>query len=165
MDESEIEKRIKEYEEWENSLEGIRYSLGVCGDVTVEDDLDMALICMVLQKIPKEIRELVQESVIFILSANKEGTLFSLRLYPSEGQDYVDQVFILLKLGGSKKRKMVTIAHEIAHFYLDRDNEYGVGHAVGDQAAKGERVADDLIESWGFGRAYKSYEQFIRSKG
>lgn len=46
----------------------------------------------------------------------------------------------------SESRMMDTIAHEIAHFVL--------GHLIAGGAEQ-EREADNLIEKWGFRRAYK----------
>lgn len=151
----------REHDEWEKSLEGINDRLGgVYGGTTFQDDIDQALICKVLQTVPEEVRNAVLESVTFILAANQQGTVFRMRFYPFEGQDYVERDFVLLTLTGSKKRKMTPIAHEIAHFYLQRDTEYGAGAVNSVHVAESERAADDLIETWGFTRVYSCYEQF-----
>lgn len=158
-----MKTRTEMIEEWNHSLEGIRYRLGgVYGGTTLKDDQDEELICLVLQKLPEDVRDTVLVSpVTFILAANQYGTVFRMRFHPPPGQDYLDHDFILLTLRGSKKSKMTTIAHEIAHFYLQRNNEYGPGSSVsGEGAVDCERVADDLIETWGFDRAYDSYKQF-----
>jgi predicted SprT family Zn-dependent metalloprotease len=42
------------------------------------------------------------------------------------------------------------IAHEIAHAFLK--------HNSGPSNPNKEKEADDLIESWGFKRAYRTYE-------
>ena len=50
----------------------------------------------------------------------------------------------------SDESKMTTIAHELAHLRLGDDDLF-------ESNPGGERAADDLCESWGFGRAYQDY--------
>jgi len=59
-------KKDKKYDQWENSIEGILYSLGSMGAVTLEDEHNNYLIAQVLQKLPKKVREKVLEEVIFV---------------------------------------------------------------------------------------------------
>ena len=47
----------------------------------------------------------------------------------------------------------ITVAHDIAHFILGH-------HKNGGGGPEKEKEADDLIEKWGFKRAYQSYERF-----
>lgn len=179
MDEKEWKKKIKErqkkHEEWESSIEGILYSIGsMLGGVLAQSEHDEYLIAKVLQQVPKDIRGYIIENVIFILAGDQSGIIHRLRFnlddervkeerIPQKGKDdiimrYIEQDFIILTFTPemSDEYKTVTIAHEIAHTYLN----HGDVNCSGGE--KHERAADDLIESWGFSRAYKSYDSFKR---
>lgn len=145
--------RDKKYEEWENSIEGIHYDLAVFGEALITDEHNSLLICKVLQRLPKKTREKVLEEVIFI-HTTAWGTIHQLHF-----QEHIkDRVIIIFNFKCIKKdeTKMDTIAHEIAHYIL---GHYGIV----EQDPNDERAADDLVEKWGFGRAYKTYKQFEKS--
>ena len=72
-------KEYKEYEEWENSIEGVLYNLTTIGDRTIDDDKDRVLIAKTLLKLPKEIREKVIDEVFFVIM-KASGTVENLRL-------------------------------------------------------------------------------------
>ena len=75
------------------------------------------------------------------------------------------KAMIILNFEGEKgDDRRTTIAHEIAHYWLSRDSEYGFGGDAREAAHK-EKAADDLCQSWGFGRAYENYHQFERFQG
>ncbi len=179
MDEKELKKEIEErqrkYEEWENSIEGILYGIGgMLGGSTSASERDEYLIAKVLQQIPKDVRGYIIGNVIFILAGDQDGIIHRLRFQIDEnrikeeritqkGKDdiimrYIEQDFIILTFTPkmSDEYKMIIIAHEIAHTYL---NHTDINCHGGEQY---ERAADDLIESWGFPRAYKSYDFFKR---
>jgi hypothetical protein len=139
------QKKMKEYREWEDSFEGISYST----DIECPVGYDDALVIQVLHDIPRRYRIRAQEFRYFVLSDVKG---FTLPVCFPGGDKNRTSTFILLNLSHrtSKKDKMTTIAHEIAHGVLNH----------GSGGRENERAADDLCEKWGFGRAYKSYEQF-----
>ena len=139
----------KKHEEWQNSIEGIAYNLEVIGDVTIEDGWHTSLICQVLQRLPKKTREKILEEVIFI-HTTAWGTIHQLHV-----QEHIkNRIIIIFNFKCIKKdeTKMITIAHEIAHYILGQLDEAN--------DPKKERAADDLSEKWGFGRSYKTYKQF-----
>lgn len=140
----------RDYDNWERSPDGILYNMTIMGNCTTEDEMNNFLIVCVLQRLPKRIREKVLKKVIFVHTV-ADGTVH--RLCAGEG----DRVYIIFNFRGikSKKRKLCTIAHEIGHFVLLPKNPLKV--VPSDEA---ERGADDLAETWGFGRSYKSYEKF-----
>ena len=74
--------------------------------------------------------------------------------------------FIILNLSGCKSdiERFITIAHEIAHTYLGHwhKEKSGIAKSMKENIFLFEKQADDLIEKWGFNRAYKSYK--IRRK-
>ncbi|MGB7296804.1 MAG: hypothetical protein WBC70_14560 [Candidatus Aminicenantales bacterium] len=141
----------RDYENWENSLDGIRYNMSIMGDCTTEDEMNNLLIVKVLQKLPKRIRKKVLEKVVFVHTV-ADGTV-----HPFLHRGGRDGAYIIFNFRGikSKKRKLCTIAHEIGHFISQPKNLSK--SAPSDEA---ERRADDLSEKWGFGRAYKDYKQF-----
>jgi len=138
----------KKYEEWENPEEGIHYNLSILGETTYEDERNTFLIIQVLKRLPKKIREKVIDEVTLI-HTTADGTLCR---WPAE-----EVTFIILNFRGIKtdKVKMRTIAHEIGHFISSPKNPLKPG-----PADRNEKMADDLAEKWGFGRAYKSYKKF-----
>ena len=125
----------------------IHYNLRtLANDPTIQDETTTGLIVEVLARLPEPVREDVLENVVFVHSL-AWGTLASISSLP--------KAFIILNFKGlrSQESKLCTIAHEIAHYVLSPDNRSMGGE-------KEERQADDLCESWGFGRAYKSYRMF-----
>lgn len=166
----------KEFEKWEDSIDGVLYDLGVLGDVTTEDENNKVIIAKTLLKLPKKIRRKISDEVIFILMT-VSGTVYKVRftkiikkkefkeMIENEGkkENYlieIEQPLIYLNFDNRMKeeQKMNTIAHEIAHFILGdypgnfpapkRPKRYNI-----------EKAADDLIKKWGFNRVYKSYKR------
>lgn len=171
----EVELRIQKHEEWENSIEGILYGIGgMLGGSTTDSEHDEYLIAKALQQVPKDVRGYIIENVIFILAGDQDGIIHRLRFQidenrikeeriPQKGKadiiiHYIEQDFIILTFSPemSDEYKTVTIVHEFAHIILNRND---MSYHGGEQA---EKAADDLIESWGFPRAYKSYDIFKR---
>ncbi|MFZ2055687.1 MAG: hypothetical protein WAU81_15975 [Candidatus Aminicenantales bacterium] len=141
----------RDYENRENSLDGIRYDMSIMGECTTEDEMNNLLIVKVLQKLPKRIRKKVLEKVVFVHTV-ADGTV-----HPFLHRGGRDGAYIIFNFRGikSKKRKLCTIAHEIGHFISRPKNPLkGIPHD------ESERRADDFSEKWGFGRAYKTYKRF-----
>jgi hypothetical protein len=122
-------------------------------DTRTEDRL---LIAKVLSKLPRHVREDVSHSTerptFIVCSPTLRGISQRLISPKSDLERYVWYIFLRFPLhlkGLSSKRMMTTIAHEIAHFKL----RHGPG------GSEAEKVADDLCEKWGFGRAYRSHRQ------
>ena len=141
-----FEKAHEEFEEWENSIEGIHYSLTLFGDVF---DNHGVMVCKVLQQLPKSVRMKVLEEVNFIvIDKDLRGHPFSMTLFPRK--EKVILYFIILNFGAmenmTEKGIMSIIAHERAHHVL--------GHDSSTSDPDAEKKADDLCEKWGFGRAY-----------
>lgn len=163
-------KNIHDYEKWENSIEGVMYQLKVIGDTTSQDEKDKFLIAKTLLKLPKKIRERVLDEVAFIV-LTVQGAIwnyFTVKSIEKKdlkkiGKHYfveIEQPLIILNFDNMRKSKndrMVTVAHEIAHFIL--------GHYKAEKrhSKNNEKEADDLIEKWGFQRAYKSYENRMKN--
>jgi hypothetical protein len=136
---------VKKYREWEDSYERISYATHI--ECLARDD--DALVIQVLHDIPRRYRTKAQE-FLYILLTDVRG--FVLPYFIPGGTQDRHETFIFLNFSHrmSNKRKMTTIAHEIAHGVLNQSNG----------GRKAEQEADDLCEKWGLGRAYKSYEQF-----
>lgn len=166
-------KKDNKYEQWENSIDGILYSLSTMGNITNDDERNNYLIAQVLQKLPKKIREKVLEKIIFV-HTSAYGTISRLffqkfieetkakkisrdKFIKSGFMVEIPQFFIIFNFKGIRKdeTKINTIAHEIAHFILSPKEACSSRPSDIE-----EKEADDLAEKWGFGRAYKSYKQF-----
>lgn len=172
------EENFKEYEEWENSIEGVLYALQVWGVCTPKDE---KLIAETLLKLSKEIREKVLDyvdGVIFVVMTQAAGEFHYHNLIKLISKGNVEeriakakktktknvrieirQPFIFLNLDKrmKKSQKMDTIAHEIAHFILDHDEMHTI--PKGAKINRYEKEADDLTEKWGFNRTHKSYKR------
>ena len=154
-----------EFEEWENSLEGIFDSLNVFHSDTEDDKRGKILIGKTLAQLPKDIQKRVLENVKFIFSY-AAGTSVSMFFHKpiiesKEFGKYIEfeQPIIILNFKEMKKgTEMDVIAHEIAHFIL--------GHNNPEKRCNGkiEREADNLAEKWGFKRSYtkEQYMEFER---
>ena len=170
--EEQLRKQNKEYDEWENSLEGVLDDLSVWGDVVETDMEHKVLIAETLLKLPKKVRAKTLHEVVFFMMAGVDGTVFNAKFSKAcKEKDVmrigdrfslaIEQPIIMLNFNSMKKKtkryKMSTVAHEVAHFILGH-------HTPGEKSKRGEREADDLTEKWGFERAYKSkqYEIFER---
>jgi len=133
-------------------LEKIDYDLCIYGDVTAESQKHRFMIIKTLAKIPEDTREKVLERTIFIIACKGVfGYPFDMRIIEPQTLH-----LILLNFGELEGKPepviLSTIAHETAHSLL------GHGHLSGN--SKAEIEADDLIEKWGFERAYKDYSTF-----
>jgi len=166
-------KKDKKFEQWENSIEGILYSLSSMGDVTQEDVRNNDIIAQVLQKLPKKVREKVLEEVIFIhttaygtvrrlyfqkfIEETKVEKITGDKLIKSSFLVKIPKSFIIFnfKCIRNAETKMNTIAHEIAHFIRSPKDPCKTRPADIE-----EKEADDLVEKWGFKRGYKSYKRF-----
>jgi hypothetical protein len=170
----------KRYKDWEDSLEGVMYNLAVFGAETAEDAQHILLIAKTILRLPEDVREKVLDEVNFIVAGELTGTEFRLdfgsyiltkllstgKLKSDEENPSIklsniveglEIPFILLNFANMREKseteKMSIIAHEIAHFIL--------GHkeiCSPEENTQQEKEADDLIEKWGFKRAYKDYE-------
>jgi len=153
---------MNKYEKWEKSIEGICYNLGVIGEVTYEDTEHKLIIAKTLQKLPKKIREKVLDDVLFVFTSCY-GTVRELYFPIPPKTKEIRKSLIILNFALMKNEKrtesdmMDTVAHEIAHFIL--------GHVILHDDFLCERKADDLSESWGFKRAYDSYEHIEKWVG
>jgi predicted Zn-dependent protease with MMP-like domain len=136
--------------------EEIMYNLHIIGDVTIDDEKYKRILLETLLKLPEEIREKILDDVLFIFTS-AYGTTFNL-FFPSPlKKQVVEQKCIILNPALQEKEKKTdegiqdTIAHEIAHIILNH---------FGSSDPNFEKEADDLIEKWGFKRAYKDYTRF-----
>ena len=118
---------------------------------TVGEEAEAVLLGLVASRLPADVQEHFEDvgwPIVVILSET-DGVV---RSFGGEMRDFI---FLNMRGRRSRKRKMTTIAHEIAHVYL--------GHSDTRTEANGatcESAADDLCESWGFGRAYANYQAF-----
>lgn len=155
-----FQKNIKEYKKWENSDEGINYNLNCLNSDTYEDGEGEKLIINTLKRLPKKIREKVLDEVIFVFSscAGYAKEICFQKFLTKEhiiNKSFIqfEQPIIVLNFQEMKKNeRMDTIAHETAHFILGHCKMKNIN------SPKNEREADDLIEKWGFKRAYKEKE-------
>jgi len=138
----------KKFEEWQESLEGVMYELKVLGPTaTIVEDKYVRLVAETLLKLPKKVRRKVLDEAYFIVVAGYHGRVEKLHFIMNSEMPVILLNFSEMEKDGlSESRMMDTVAHEIAHFVL--------GHMVAGGAER-EKEADDLIEKWGFRRAYK----------
>ena len=158
MTEEEIQAKIEQERKWDSSPEGISYRLCVFGVSSVEDRYYEGLIVRVLHKLPEEVRDFILDGPVSFILAMARGTVHRMTFFLPSGKDRIERDFIVLRFDRSDSddsTMMTTIAHEIAHVYLGHTDESKC-HG----GAKVEQATDDLIESWGFPRAYESYDQF-----
>lgn len=143
MTEEERTRRIKEFHDWENSLEGIHYRTTIIhSSKDVGRENESGLITKVLAKLPSDVRDDVIGNVAFIIANCSFPFLNTLS----------KKILIILSFGDQDDYDRAnTVAHEIAHCRLE--------HLSGMAGSEGEKEADDLCESWGFGRAYESYDE------
>ncbi len=135
--------QMKKEREWEDSHDGINYATHIECPAGHDD----ALVIQVLHDIPRRYRIKAQEFHYFVLCTSS----ITLPVYILGGTEDRTDIYIFLNFAHrmSKKGKMTTIAHEIAHGVLNQPNG----------GPRAERAADDLCEKWGFGRVYESYER------
>ncbi len=132
--------------------EEIMYNLRIIGDVTIDDEKYKKILLETLLKLPEVIREKILEEVLFIFTS-AYGTTFNL-FFPKQA---IEQKCIILNPALHEKEKKTdegiqdVIAHEIAHIILNH---------FGSNDPNFEKEADNLIEKWGFKRAYKDYTRF-----
>ena len=138
--------QMKKEREWEDSYEGISYAARIECPAGHDD----ALVIQVLHDILRHYRMKAIEFIYFLMTSGVRGYVSP--IFVPGGAEDQKKTLILLNFSQrmTKKEKMTTIAHEIAHGILDQPNG----------GRKAEQAADDLCEKWGFGRAYMSYEKF-----
>jgi len=149
-----VRKRdLRDFEKWRNSLEGVLYELYLSPPAATKADIQIEhLIARTLLKLPKKIRErvLYEYAVRFIaIGRETHGHFLMSVCQPHSEPKPMPEIFLHFSAMRrmSEKRKMATIAHEIAHFIL--------GHgSLAPSEENVEKKADDLCEKWGFGRAY-----------
>lgn len=171
----EIRKQIiqqnKEFDKWENSIDGVLYDLTMLGDHLIDDEKDKVIIAKTLLKLPKNIKEKVLNEVVFIIG-RATGSVVNFKLTKhlkdveikkwkfEEVQHQLisfSQSLIILNFSNMKKGgEMNTIAHEIAHFILGHGKPENISNPTN------EREADNLSKKWGFKRCYKEkdYKKF-----
>ena len=124
---------------------------------------NMVLIAKTLLKLPEEVREGVLNSVLFVVF-DTWGTVGFLSLPVPPKCKIIEKPYIMINFDSMKKKseskKMDVIAHEIAHFWLghhELDLNFWLEHHKTDvKSSNIENDADNLIEEWGFNRAYKN---------
>jgi hypothetical protein len=131
-----FEKAHAEYEEWENSLEGVAYWLA---DLPGPEALESVIIKTV-HKLPSQIREFVYDECRFI-SLDPHGG--QARCLQKDKQPW------LLVLGQDLPDEDA-IAHEIACAWLGHQSSSGLGELR--ETRRKEAAASDLIRKWGFSR-------------
>ena len=101
----------------------------------------------VFTKLPKEVVDFLHEKVSFMFVDN------SFCLSEKEIKSIKEKKLIVIYMGDDwEKEYQDTIAHEIAHAYLDHARVHS-GSSEEEQE-KIETEADDLIEKWGFNRRH-----------
>jgi len=143
---------MAESREWDNSFEGINYSLCVYGDEASTDKRYRRMMIETLLRLPETVRRRVLDEVVFIVMGDVIGHHFNMVLREAQTLNLISLNFHAMRRWSQVKIRQ-TIAHEIAHFIL--------GHG-GHGGLDAEKEADDLCELWGFGRVYNSYDQFKR---
>jgi hypothetical protein len=129
-----FEKAHAEYEEWENSLEGVAYWLG---DLPVAEAAESVIIKTV-HKLPGQIREFVYYECRFISLDPAGGQVCCLRK--------VKRPWLLVL--GQDQPDENAIAHEIACAWLGHQGGPGLGEPR--ETRPEEEAACDLIRKWGF---------------
>lgn len=163
-----IVQQQKEFDNWRNSIEGVLYNLSIGGNTMVDDRKYELIIAKTLLKLPKKVRNKILDESHFIITGGTLGTTGMIRktaiikTYPEKEialpTATVEIRLIILNFSAMETGKMSessmmdVVAHEIAHLILK--------HYGSSSDPKGERKTDDLVEKWGFKRAYKSYECF-----
>lgn len=136
-----IEKMIYDLSIWDDGVRGAQTPPGQ----------DRMIIAETILRVPESVRERVVKDVIFITIGGAYGS--GLAMPHSELKILIN--FAEMEKDELDKEDMrTTVAHEVAHFIL--------GHEGGGR--ENEKEADDLIEKWGFKRAYKSYERFAKRR-
>jgi hypothetical protein len=103
------------------------------------------LILETLMRLPKKVREKILDNIVFIIATpSVHGYIFGLQAVESTP---IHCILLNFSSMGrlNRLRKMDVIAHEVAHVFLGQS-------FVGEPEQ--ERKADDLIQCWGFKRAY-----------
>ncbi|ODS33677.1 MAG: hypothetical protein SCARUB_01197 [Candidatus Scalindua rubra] len=89
--------------EYENSMEGVIYDLGIWGEAVDEDEKNRNIIAETLLELPYKVRSKVLEEVIFVIMAT---------------HGLATETVFTASVKKQTSNKMDTIAHEIAHFIL-----------------------------------------------
>jgi len=126
-------------------------------------DITAGMIVQVICNLPKKVRSYI-EDIPFYEVGNTEGLCATFFYRKGIGNEKENGVvlcpMILLNWDKTKSdiEKYTVIAHEIAHTYLNHFDTYKDQNLAGKKENQIEKDADDLIEKWGFNRAYKSYK-------
>jgi hypothetical protein len=131
-----FEKAHAEYEEWENSLEGVAYWLG---DLPVPEALESVIIKTV-HKLPSQIRDCIYDECRFISLDPAGGQACCLQ------KDKQPRLLVF----GQNLPDEDAIAHEIACAWLGHQSGPGLGELR--ETRREEEAACDLIRKWGFSR-------------
>ena len=131
---------------------------------------DRMIIAETLLRIPESVREKVMKETHFITIGGACGCILPMTFSEVKSEEQLNRwgegqvrveievLLILINFAEMEKEEMdeegmrTTVAHEIAHFILEHHKNGG--------GPEKEKEADDLIEKWGFKRAYQSYERF-----
>jgi hypothetical protein len=129
-----FEKAHAEYEEWEDSLEGVAYWLG---DLPVPEAVESVIIKTV-HKLPSQIREFVYYECRFIpLNLDGRQTSYLQKLKQPR-----------LLIVGPGQPDENAIAYEIAYAWLGHQSGPGLGACR--ETRREEEAACDLTRKWGF---------------
>ncbi len=143
--------------EWEKSIEGIAYNTCLAmpaWDGIIDDEL---LVYQVLQALPDDVREIIQDAALFIIA--NASFVFCQNCFIANSKKFL--IILRFDEGDTISTRKTTIAHEIAHAlrFFEKQNE-DPDNFFPKGGLEEEKGADDLCESWGFGRSYSSYDRF-----
>lgn len=160
---------MNNFEEWENSLEGILYNLKTVLAATVGEEQDTIIIAKTLERLPEDVRSKVIEKVTFIvMGCSKFHNWFFIKTKDEmtektiKGLSFFEFTIPVIVLNLTKCKddieKMDTVAHEISHYILGHDD------VSLDVHKNYEREADNLTVEWGFNRSYKEKDLKVIDK-
>jgi len=133
----ETQKLIQREKEWDNSVEGITYSLCMLPNCPNEV---MWLIIKTVQKLPEEVKQFVYDNCEF--GSMSESELYGCCI------DVKRPWLILLK----NEVTEFTVAHEIAHAKLNHTRAV----VTGPTWKESEEAANNLVKKWGFTETLES---------
>lgn len=122
-------------------------------ELTEIDLKNKFIIAKTISVLPEKVQVRVIDEVVFIGLEGGSGQYEQVLLKSTKKNGLIPIIFLDFSgmKSSSENYKMTVIAHEIAHFIL--------GHEASDGGTKIEKATDNLCEEWGFGRAYKSYDE------
>ena len=129
----------KQFDTWENSLEGIHDNLKL---LEVAPHIEVKIVG-VLAQLPKNVREFVYKECAFIsIGDSNAGTTFCM-----EQRNLKNFKWLIVLCDGAVNNDISIIAHEIAHATLGHKK---FDSHVRKQAKKVETDAARLTKKWGF---------------